>query len=141
MGAVNSVSINSKLRLDLFSVKAWKIRLLFEQLCQPRCVMLVSINRFSCLVFPPHPAEKWRKLSVCKYRLILTSCYGTFWNRIYCFVFPGAPMFTKKHRRSPSHYNLKYGSENSPPDSPVKETVHITCEIESKEGLEVRFSY
>lgn len=30
-------------------------------------------------------------------------------------------LFTKKHRRSPSHFNLKYGRENSPPDSPVKE--------------------
>lgn len=31
-------------------------------------------------------------------------------------------IFTKKHRRSPSHFNLKYGRENSPPDSPVKES-------------------
>lgn len=54
-------------------------------------------------------------------------------------LFTGVPLFTKKHRRSPSHYNLKYGRESSPPDSPVKEVVHITCEIESKEGLEVRF--
>ncbi|XP_070151842.1 guanine nucleotide exchange factor for Rab-3A [Polyergus mexicanus] len=30
-------------------------------------------------------------------------------------------LFMKKHRRSPSHFNLKYGRENSPPDSPVKE--------------------
>ncbi|XP_063992546.1 uncharacterized protein LOC135170546 [Diachasmimorpha longicaudata] len=30
-------------------------------------------------------------------------------------------IFTKKHRRSPSHMNLKYGRENSPPESPVKE--------------------
>ncbi|XP_024945818.1 guanine nucleotide exchange factor for Rab-3A isoform X2 [Cephus cinctus] len=30
-------------------------------------------------------------------------------------------LFAKKHRRSPSHFNLKYGRENSPPDSPVKE--------------------
>ncbi|KAL0121779.1 hypothetical protein PUN28_006918 [Cardiocondyla obscurior] len=30
-------------------------------------------------------------------------------------------LFTKKHRRSPSHFNLKYGRENSPPESPVKE--------------------
>ncbi|XP_024085525.1 guanine nucleotide exchange factor for Rab-3A-like [Cimex lectularius] len=27
----------------------------------------------------------------------------------------------KRHRRSPSHFNLKYGRENSPPESPVKE--------------------
>lgn len=56
-------------------------------------------------------------------------------------LFAGVPLFTKKHRRSPSHYNLKYGRENSPPDSPVKEVVHITCEIESKEGLEVRLIF
>ncbi|KAJ8953073.1 hypothetical protein NQ318_013415 [Aromia moschata] len=49
----------------------------------------------------------------------------------------GVALFAKKHRRSPSHFNLKYGRENSPPDSPVKEVVHITCEVESKEGLEV----
>ncbi|KAK0097171.1 hypothetical protein PV326_003029 [Microctonus aethiopoides] len=30
-------------------------------------------------------------------------------------------LFTKKHRRSPSHFNLKYGRENSPPESPTKE--------------------
>lgn len=33
---------------------------------------------------------------------------------------PGG-LFAKRHRRSPSHFNLKYGRENSPPDSPVKE--------------------
>ncbi|XP_057662341.1 guanine nucleotide exchange factor for Rab-3A-like [Diorhabda carinulata] len=49
----------------------------------------------------------------------------------------GVVMFAKKHRRSPSHFNLKYGRENSPPDSPVKEVVHICSEIESKDGLEV----
>ncbi|XP_033350978.1 LOW QUALITY PROTEIN: guanine nucleotide exchange factor for Rab-3A-like [Bombus vosnesenskii] len=27
----------------------------------------------------------------------------------------------RKHRRSPSHFNLKYGRESSPPDSPLKE--------------------
>lgn len=32
-----------------------------------------------------------------------------------------AGLFTKKHRRSPSHFNLKYGRENSPPESPQKE--------------------
>ena len=30
-------------------------------------------------------------------------------------------IFAKKHRRSPSHFNLKYGRENSPPDSPMRE--------------------
>nr|XP_023020402.1 guanine nucleotide exchange factor for Rab-3A-like [Leptinotarsa decemlineata] len=49
----------------------------------------------------------------------------------------GVALFTKKHRRSPSHFNLKYGRESSPPDSPVKEVVHFSCEVESKEGLEV----
>ncbi|EEB09970.1 RAB3A-interacting protein, putative [Pediculus humanus corporis] len=31
----------------------------------------------------------------------------------------GVNLFNRKHRRSPSHYNLKYGRENSPPDSPI----------------------
>lgn len=46
----------------------------------------------------------------------------------------------KQHRRSPSHYNLKYGRENSPPDSPVKESTTLSIsgtESFSKEGLEV----
>lgn len=30
-------------------------------------------------------------------------------------------LFARKHRRSPSHFNLKYGRENSPPDSPLRE--------------------
>ncbi|OAD56029.1 Guanine nucleotide exchange factor for Rab-3A [Eufriesea mexicana] len=30
-------------------------------------------------------------------------------------------LFARKHRRSPSHFNLKYGRESSPPDSPLKE--------------------
>ncbi|CAH1159618.1 unnamed protein product [Phaedon cochleariae] len=50
---------------------------------------------------------------------------------------PGAAIFAKRHRRSPSHFNLKYGREISPPDSPVKEVVHIASEVEAKEGLEV----
>ncbi|XP_071453121.1 guanine nucleotide exchange factor for Rab-3A-like [Hetaerina americana] len=29
--------------------------------------------------------------------------------------------FNRKHRRSPSHFNLKYGRESSPPESPCKE--------------------
>ncbi|RZF38816.1 hypothetical protein LSTR_LSTR000519 [Laodelphax striatellus] len=33
----------------------------------------------------------------------------------------GSGLFRKQHRRSPSHFNLKYGRENSPPDSPAKE--------------------
>ncbi|XP_030762139.1 guanine nucleotide exchange factor for Rab-3A-like [Sitophilus oryzae] len=46
----------------------------------------------------------------------------------------------KKHRRSPSHYNLKYGRENSPPDSPVKDNSVALLpgtDCESKEILEV----
>ncbi|KAJ8675720.1 hypothetical protein QAD02_011506 [Eretmocerus hayati] len=30
-------------------------------------------------------------------------------------------IFAKKHRRSPSHFNLKYGREGSPPESPLRE--------------------
>lgn len=43
----------------------------------------------------------------------------------------------KKHRRSPSHFNLKYGRENSPPNSPSKEVYKISNECENKEELEV----
>lgn len=43
----------------------------------------------------------------------------------------------KKHRRSPSHFNLKYGRENSPPESPVKEIHHFPSDFENKESLEV----
>ncbi|XP_050523412.1 rab-3A-interacting protein-like [Daktulosphaira vitifoliae] len=32
----------------------------------------------------------------------------------------GVGLFYRKHKRSPSHNNLKYGRENSPPDSPLK---------------------
>lgn len=46
--------------------------------------------------------------------------------------------FIKKHRRSPSHFNLKYGRENSPPGSPVKEEiVQIASDFEARDGLEV----
>lgn len=55
-------------------------------------------------------------------------------------MFAGVAMFAKKHRRSPSHYNLKYGRENSPPDSPVRDS-HIATisamEVENKAELEV----
>lgn len=57
--------------------------------------------------------------------------------QLLLFTFAGVPLFTRKHRRSPSHCNLKYGRENSPPESPTKEVVHFASEIESKEGLEV----
>lgn len=33
----------------------------------------------------------------------------------------GGGIFAKKHRRSPSHFNLKYGRESSPPDSPLRD--------------------
>ncbi|GLV37290.1 hypothetical protein CBL_10743 [Carabus blaptoides fortunei] len=54
----------------------------------------------------------------------------------------GANLFTRKHRRSPSHFNLKYGRENSPPDSPVKDhhgpPMSVGAEVvENKDGLEV----
>ncbi|ENN78858.1 hypothetical protein YQE_04689, partial [Dendroctonus ponderosae] len=52
----------------------------------------------------------------------------------------GMTIFTKKHRRSPSHYNLKYGRENSPPGSPVKDATlagNPEIEVESREGMEV----
>ncbi|XP_048511105.1 uncharacterized protein LOC105691292 isoform X2 [Athalia rosae] len=54
---------------------------------------------------------------------------------------PGG-LFAKRHRRSPSHFNLKYGRENSPPESPVKEqraslpTETTECR-DSRDGLEV----
>ncbi|XP_047003604.1 guanine nucleotide exchange factor for Rab-3A-like [Schistocerca americana] len=50
----------------------------------------------------------------------------------------GVGLFNKKHRRSPSHYNLKYGRENSPPESPVKEQQVIPPEpSDNKDGWEV----
>lgn len=38
----------------------------------------------------------------------------------------GVGLFYRKHKRSPSHNNLKYGRENSPPDSPLKQKSHLT---------------
>lgn len=50
----------------------------------------------------------------------------------------GVSLFTRKHRRSPSHFNLKYGRENSPPESPVKEQRPPMPEpLDNKEGCEV----
>ncbi|KAJ9575528.1 hypothetical protein L9F63_007598, partial [Diploptera punctata] len=47
-------------------------------------------------------------------------------------------LFNRKHRRSPSHFNLKYGRENSPPESPVKEQRPPLPEpLDTKEGCEV----
>ncbi|XP_063233359.1 guanine nucleotide exchange factor for Rab-3A-like [Bacillus rossius redtenbacheri] len=52
----------------------------------------------------------------------------------------GVSLFTRKHRRSPSHFNLKYGRENSPPESPVKESRASLPEpvvSEARDGCEV----
>ncbi|XP_021925436.1 guanine nucleotide exchange factor for Rab-3A-like [Zootermopsis nevadensis] len=49
----------------------------------------------------------------------------------------GVGLFTRKHRRSPSHFNLKYGRENSPPESPVKEQRPVPEPLDNKEGCEV----
>lgn len=54
----------------------------------------------------------------------------------------GSAIFARKHRRSPSHFNLKYGRENSPPDSPSKEyngpPMSVGADVvENREGLEV----
>lgn len=50
----------------------------------------------------------------------------------------GVSLFNRKHRRSPSHFNLKYGRENSPPESPVKEQRPPMPEpLETKDGWEV----
>jgi len=56
----------------------------------------------------------------------------------------GVTFFSKKHRRCPSHFNLKYGRENSPPDSPERENNISTCAVptsvntnEEKDSLEV----
>ena len=54
------------------------------------------------------------------------------------YIIAGVSLFTKKHRRSPSHFNLKYGRENSPPESPVKEQRPPMPEpLDNKEGCEV----
>ncbi|XP_046395481.1 guanine nucleotide exchange factor for Rab-3A-like [Ischnura elegans] len=54
--------------------------------------------------------------------------------------------FNRKHRRSPSHFNLKYGRESSPPESPSKEpqtqqlvaaTVVDAAQVACKEEWEV----
>ncbi|XP_066998911.2 guanine nucleotide exchange factor for Rab-3A [Anabrus simplex] len=50
----------------------------------------------------------------------------------------GVSLFNRKHRRSPSHFNLKYGRENSPPESPVKEQrTSVPEPLDSKDGWEV----
>lgn len=58
------------------------------------------------------------------------------------FLIAGVAIFAKKHRRSPSHFNLKYGRENSPPDSPVKEAAPAVPtqqqqDVLEQDGLEV----
>lgn len=52
----------------------------------------------------------------------------------------GSGLFRKQHRRSPSHFNLKYGRESSPPDSPSKEQqvpTNVLTDSTDKELLEV----
>lgn len=51
----------------------------------------------------------------------------------------GSGLF-RKHRRSPSHFNLKYGRENSPPSSPIKDQRQNSAPaeiVETRDGLEV----
>ncbi|CAG9860922.1 unnamed protein product [Phyllotreta striolata] len=43
----------------------------------------------------------------------------------------------KHHRRSPSDFNLKYGRESPPAESPVKNSFCLASNIECKDGLEV----
>lgn len=44
-------------------------------------------------------------------------------------------IFAKKHRRSPSHFNLKYGRENSPPDSPLRDQrSSLPCEPDDRDS-------
>lgn len=61
------------------------------------------------------------------------------WLNFLCFnlivinlkiIIVGVNIFNKKHRRSPSHFNLKYGRENSPPESPVRsEKVAVAASV------------
>ena len=46
-------------------------------------------------------------------------------------------IFAKKHRRSPSHFNLKYGRESSPPDSPQREQrTSLPCDPVARDAYE-----
>ena len=68
---------------------------------------------------------------------ILTLIHSLYLDIIF---FTGVVFFSKKHRRCPSHFNLKYGRENSPPDSPEKEINPLLAtlnNVESRDGLEV----
>lgn len=52
----------------------------------------------------------------------------------------GVNLFNRKHRRSPSHFNLKYGRENSPPESPVRDQqnpVQDSLSVDVREPMEV----
>lgn len=73
--------------------------------------------------------------------LVLTSTPSHPNPHLHPQIDPRSPkdVFIKKHRRSPSHFNLKYGRENSPPSSPVKESiVQLSSDFEAKDnGLEV----
>ncbi|KAL0273127.1 UNVERIFIED_CONTAM: hypothetical protein PYX00_005876 [Menopon gallinae] len=54
----------------------------------------------------------------------------------------GVNLFNRKHRRSPSHFNLKYGRENSPPGSPVRDqrislSESSSCSVDPREITEM----
>lgn len=76
-------------------------------------------------------------------------CISLLWKTMYWSQFSvvtGSAIFARKHRRSPSHFNLKYGRENSPPDSPSKEyngpPMSVGADVvENREGLEVSLIY
>jgi len=67
-----------------------------------------------------------------------------------CFVniiggLSGVGLFYRKHKRSPSHNNLKYGRENSPPNSPLKQksdqTVTDIATLDISNSSEVKNVY
>ncbi|XP_039294522.1 guanine nucleotide exchange factor for Rab-3A-like [Nilaparvata lugens] len=49
----------------------------------------------------------------------------------------GSGLFRKQHRRSPSHFNLKYGRENSPPDSPAKEQKAPQSQVDTGDNVDM----
>lgn len=49
----------------------------------------------------------------------------------------GVGLFYRKHKRSPSHNNLKYGRENSPPDSPLKQKSNQPESLDISDNAEV----
>jgi len=50
-------------------------------------------------------------------------------------------LFYRKHKRSPSHNNLKYGRENSPPDSPLKQKSNQPESLDISDSAEVNTIY